>query len=134
MSLYGDSKTHVAIAKMVIEKEREKERNSPSQLFSTRAMLGSPDAQFLAFAYQLIRAYHRIDLAWQESMASSSPASPNSNNNTPSMFQNPQINGLVTSSAGTGFPTLAIDDRFWEHPRAKAGRFKSTGQLNMRRQ
>ncbi|KAG8910392.1 hypothetical protein FRC01_006360 [Tulasnella sp. 417] len=90
--------------------------------------LAPPTPDSLPVTPSLIRAYDRINRARQESMASSSPATPNANHNSPSMFQAPQIDGLATSSAGTGSPALAIDDGFWEHLRAKAGEFKSTGQ------
>ncbi|KAG8898021.1 hypothetical protein FRC00_003502 [Tulasnella sp. 408] len=97
----------------------------PAHSSRHQSRLAPPTPNSLPATPSLIRAYDRINRARQESVASSSPATPNAN---PSMFQAPRTDGSATASAGTGSPTLAIDDGFWEHLRAKAGEFKSVGQ------
>ncbi|KIO25668.1 hypothetical protein M407DRAFT_24943 [Tulasnella calospora MUT 4182] len=100
----------------------------PAHSSRQQSRLAPPTPDSLPVTPSLIRAYDRINRARQDSMVSSSPTTPNANPGAPSRFQTPQIDGSATASAGTGSPTLAIDDGFWEHLRAKAGEFKSIGQ------
>ncbi|KAG9039321.1 hypothetical protein FS837_001016 [Tulasnella sp. UAMH 9824] len=96
------------------EQEREQEDGSSAPLRLTE----SPTPLSRHASSSASRGPDRINRARQESMASSSPATPNAN---PSMFQAPRTDGSATASAAAGSPTSAIDDGFGEHLRAKAG-------------